>query len=49
MHNSIPYFTFQSLVENEDNKGVASEAYAIIDIVKDKVDVEIRGKYPKTF
>lgn len=49
IHNSIPYFTVQSLVENEDNKGVASESYAIIDIVKDKVDVEIRGKYPKTF
>jgi 3',5'-cyclic-AMP phosphodiesterase len=48
-HNNIPYFTIQSLVENEGDKGVASEAYAIVDIVNDKIDVEIKGKYSKKF
>lgn len=49
VHNSIPYFTIQSLIENEENKGIASEAYAIVNIVNDKVDVEIKGNYPKSF
>lgn len=49
IHNNIPYFTIQSLVENEDDKGLASETYAVINIVNDKVDVEIKGNYPKKF
>ncbi|MFA5359450.1 MAG: metallophosphoesterase [Patescibacteria group bacterium] len=49
VHNNIPYFTIQSLIENEDDKGIASEAYAIINIIDDKIDVEIKGNYSKRF
>ncbi len=48
-HNSIPYFTLQSLVENEDDKGVPSQAYSIINIEGKKISVEIKGNYPKKF
>lgn len=48
IHNSIPYFTIQSLTENEKDKGIASEAYAIVNI-NNKVEVEIKGNYPKSF
>lgn len=47
IHNSIPYYTIQSLTENEDDKGIASEAYAIVDILGSKVSVKIEGKYSK--
>ncbi|MFA5871562.1 MAG: metallophosphoesterase [Parcubacteria group bacterium] len=49
LHDSIPYFTVQSLVENEDDKGVPSQAYSIVDIEDKKISVEIRGNYPKKF
>jgi calcineurin-like phosphoesterase family protein len=49
MHSSIPYFTIQSLTENEEDKGIASEAYAIVSIINDKIDVEIKGNYSKNF
>lgn len=49
IHDNIPYFTIQSLTENEDDKGLASETHAVINIVNDKVDVEIKGNYPKNF
>lgn len=48
-HNSIPYFTIQSLVENEDNKGIASEAYAVVTIKNNKINVSINGRYSKNF
>jgi manganese-dependent ADP-ribose/CDP-alcohol diphosphatase len=48
-HNSIPYFTLQSLVENEDDKGLPSQAYSIVEIKDKKVSVEIKGNYPKKF
>ncbi|MCX6762984.1 MAG: metallophosphoesterase [Candidatus Moranbacteria bacterium] len=48
-HNSIPYFTIQSLVENEDDKGLPSQAYAVVDIEDKKISVEIKGNYPKKF
>lgn len=48
-HNSIPYFTLQSLVENEDDKGIPSQAYHIVNIENEKISVEIRGNYPKKF
>ncbi len=47
IHGNIPHFTIQSLVENENDKGVASEAYAVVNIEKHKIDVEIKGNYPK--
>jgi len=49
IHEDIPYFTIQSLVENEDDKGLASKTHAVVNIVNDKVDVEIKGNYPKKF
>lgn len=49
IHNSIPYFTIQSLVENEDDKGLPSQAYSIVDVEDGKISVEIRGNYPKNF
>ena len=49
IHNKIPYFTIQSLVENEDDKGIASKAYAIVDITDNKIEVQIKGTYSKKF
>ncbi|HLM83727.1 MAG TPA: metallophosphoesterase [Candidatus Bathyarchaeia archaeon] len=49
LHNSIPYFTLQSLVENEDDKGIPSQSYHVVNIDGKKVTVEVRGNYPKTF
>lgn len=49
VHNNIPYFTIQSLIENENNQGAASEAHAVVDVTEDKINVGIRGNYPKKF
>jgi len=49
VHENIPYFTIQSLIENEDDKGIASETHAVVNIINDKVDVEIKGNYSKKF
>lgn len=49
IHKNIPYFTIQSLTENEDDKGIASEAYAIVNIEDNKISVNIKGNYPKSF
>ncbi len=49
VHDDIPYFTIQSLIENEDDKGVASETHAVVNIEDNKVDVEIKGNYSKKF
>lgn len=49
LHNSIPYFTLQSLVENENDKGLPSQAFHVVSLNKDKINVEIRGNYPKFF
>lgn len=47
VENNIPHFTIQSLIENEEDKGIASEAYAIVDITEDNLGVEIKGNYSK--
>lgn len=49
IHENIPYFTIQSLTENEDDKGIASETHAIVNIEDNKVNVEIKGNYSKKF
>lgn len=49
IHDNIPYFTIQSLTENEDNKGIASETHAVVNIEDNKVNVDIKGNYSKTF
>jgi len=49
VHETIPYFTIQSFVENEGNKSIPSKAFAIIDIEPNKILVEVKGNYPKKF
>jgi Icc protein len=49
IHDNIPYFTIQSLTENEDDKGMASETHAIVNIEDNKVNVDIKGNYSKKF
>ena len=49
LHNSIPYFTLQSLVENENDKGLPSRAFHLVSLNKDKISVETMGNYPKLF
>lgn len=49
IYNSIPYFTVQSLVENENDKGIPSEAFTIVNIKNNKISVEVKGNYPKKF
>lgn len=47
IHDNIPYYTIQSFTENEDDKGIPSEAYAIVDIEASSSKVNILGNYPK--
>mgnify|MGYP001571131869 FL=1 len=49
IHDNIPYFTIQSLTENEDDKGIASETHAVVNIEGNKVRVYIKGNYSKKF
>ncbi|MDD5489100.1 MAG: metallophosphoesterase [Candidatus Moranbacteria bacterium] len=49
VQNSIPYFTLQSPVENEDDLGFASEARHIVEVNGKAVSMEVRGRYPKKF
>lgn len=47
IYDNIPYFTIQSLTENEDDKGIASETHAVVNIEDKKINVDIKGNYPK--
>ena len=49
IHKNIPYFTIQSLTENENDKGIASETHAVVGIEGNKVNVDIKGNYSKKF
>lgn len=49
IHNSIPYFTLQSMVEDIDRKGLLSNSYTIIDINEKLIKVDIRGNEHKKF
>lgn len=49
IHDGIPYFTIQSLTENEDDKGIASETHAIVNIEDNEINVDIKGNYSKKF
>lgn len=49
IHDNISYFTIQSLTENEDDKGIASETHAVVNIEGNKIDVDIKGNYSKKF
>ncbi len=43
VHNGIPYFTIQSLVENFKNEDIPSNSYAIIELSDDLIKVDIQG------
>ncbi len=43
IHNGIPYFTIQSLVENFKNAGIPSESYALVNLNKTDISVEVVG------
>jgi len=47
IHNNIPYFTIQSLSDNANERKIASEAYCVVNIEKTKINVDIKGNYPK--
>jgi 3',5'-cyclic-AMP phosphodiesterase len=49
LHDGIPYFTIQSFVENEQDKGVPSEAYALVQLSEQAIEVNIKGIYQKKF
>lgn len=49
IHDDIPYFTIQSLVENEKDLGLASEAHAVVDIIDNRIGVKVKGNYAKSF
>jgi 3',5'-cyclic AMP phosphodiesterase CpdA len=48
VHNSIPYFTVQSLVENASDMGVPAKAYSIVDLTEESIKIEVRGNDPAT-
>jgi len=48
-HNGIPYFTVTSLVENFNNDGLPAEAYTIVNIDNEKIDVTVRGNDPASY
>lgn len=43
VHNDIPYFNIQSLVENFKNEDIPSNSYAIIELTPEIIDVDIQG------
>lgn len=44
VHNKIPYFTIQSLVENFNNKGIPAGAYAVCELNSRKIKCEVFGR-----
>jgi hypothetical protein len=49
VHNSIPYFTVTSLVENFNNDGIASKAHTVVNVNSSKIVVQVRGNDPAQF
>ncbi|MCH8520198.1 MAG: metallophosphoesterase [Nanoarchaeota archaeon] len=46
VHDNIPHITLQSLVENEENKGIPAGAYTIVGVENNEINVDIKGNYP---
>ncbi|MEA2056989.1 MAG: metallophosphoesterase [Patescibacteria group bacterium] len=46
VHNKIPYFTVNSLIENFNNDGVPSNAYTLVTLNDDNIQVEVKGNDP---
>ena len=49
IHNNIPYFTFEPPLENKNNNGVPSKSYAVIEINKKYITVDILGSDPQVY
>lgn len=49
IYNGIPYFTVTSLVENFKNDGIPSEAYTIVELDKNKIEVNVKGNDPAKY
>jgi len=47
VHNGIPYFTLQSLVENVNDDGEPSKAYGIVRLAKESIIMNVGGNYPE--
>lgn len=43
VHNKIPYFTIQSLIENFNNDGTPSNSYAVVELNSDFIDIKVLG------
>jgi alkaline phosphatase len=43
VHNGIPYFTINSIVENFKNDGMPSGSFALVDVTDERIEVEVRG------
>ncbi|MFP4401809.1 MAG: hypothetical protein ACLFPL_01120 [Candidatus Nanoarchaeia archaeon] len=48
-NNNIPYITLQSLVENEENKGIPAGTYTIVIIKNNEINVDIKGNFPQKY
>lgn len=49
VHGGIPYVTVTSLVENTRNDGVAAGAWALVELDRDGIEVDVRGEDPARF
>ena len=49
VHNKIPYFTVTSLIENFNNDGVPAEAYTIVELSGNKIELDVKGNDPAHF
>lgn len=49
VHNNIPYFTVTSVVENFNNDGVPSEAYTVVELNDDSIEVDVKGNDPAKY
>lgn len=49
VHNHIPYFTIQSLVENFNNDDVPGSCYAVIEVGRKSIDVNVFGQDKEHF
>jgi len=49
IHNNIPYYTVQSLIENFNNDGLASKSYTLVTLNKNNLKVEVKGNDPAQY
>lgn len=49
IHDNIPYFTVQSLIENENDLWIPSEAYTIVELNEEWIELNIKWNYPQNF